>query len=160
MSDKYVLLVEDNPDDVLLTRAAFKKCGISADLAVAGDGEEALDFLFSRGEYAGRGCNRNPAAILLDLKLPCVSGLEVLRQIRADERTRKIPVIVLSSSVNQDDIKKSYESGADDYYRKPVSFDHFKELIQQISSYWQDRSSCPVTGKKDKENSFDRSWYR
>ena len=99
MDDRFVLLVEDNPDDVVLAQMAFRRCRILNKLAVASDGEEALDFLFKRGKYVEKDHGREPSLVLLDLKIPCVSGLEVLQQIRTDERARKIPVVILTSSV-------------------------------------------------------------
>jgi two-component system, response regulator len=141
MSDKYVLLVEDNPDDVALTQVAFNKCQIPEKLMVTIDGEEALDFLFSQGGYVNRDHGQNPAAILLDLKLPYISGLEVLKQIRADSRTSLIPVIILSSSISDKDVQESYALGASKYFRKPVDFDQFMEIIQQVKSAWLDRDA-------------------
>lgn len=138
MSDKYVLLVEDNTDDVALTRVAFKKCRISQKLVVAMDGEEALDFIFSRGKYAYRENGLQPAAILLDLKLPYISGLEVLKKIRTEPKTSSIPVVVLSSSIDEKEIQESFALGATRYFRKPVNFDQFMELIQQVKTSWLD----------------------
>lgn len=136
MSEKYILLVDDNPDDVALTERAFKKCGINDKLTVAWNGEEALDFLFGRGSYASRDNYQKPAVILLDLKLPLVSGLEVLRQIRSEKSTQKIPVIVLTSSIEKSDKDESYRLGADDFHSKPVDYNQFLILIQKLSSRW------------------------
>jgi two-component system, response regulator len=136
MSDKYLLLVEDNPDDVELAKMAFKKCRIPQNFSVVSDGEEALDFLFRRGKYAERDHGLNPALILLDLKIPCLSGLEVLQQIRGDARTRAIPVVILTSSVEETDKEACLQMGADDYFVKPVDFDEFIELVRQLNSRW------------------------
>jgi CheY-like chemotaxis protein len=136
MSEKIVLLVEDNENDIVLTEMAFKKCQTDCRLLVTHDGIEALDFLFRRGSFAQRDLSQNPAIILLDLKLPFIDGFEVLRQIRADKSTRQIPVLVLTSSLEETDQAKSSELGANRYYRKPVSFDKFVELIQEICSEW------------------------
>ncbi len=136
MSEKIILQVEDNENDILLTHLAFKKCRIANRLIIAHDGVEALDFLFRRGSYAQRDPEENPALILLDLKLPFIDGFEVLKEIRTNESSHEIPVIVLTSSLEETDQAKSQELGANQYYRKPVSFDKFVELIQQICSTW------------------------
>jgi two-component system, response regulator len=133
---EFILLVEDNSDDVLLMQMAFRKCRISNKLAVASDGEEALEFLFTRGRYADRDHGQNPSLVLLDLKIPYVSGLEVLRQIRRDEKTRSIPVVVLTSSVEETDRQKSLQLGADGFFVKPIDFDEFIGLIRQLSTKW------------------------
>jgi two-component system response regulator len=131
-----ILLVEDNPDDVELTRIAFKESRIANELVVAHDGEEALDYVFGTGKYAGRDAKVRPSVILLDLKLPKVDGLEVLRRLRADERTRRIPVVVLTSSREQEDVVESYDLGANSYVRKPVDFTQFLEATKQLDLYW------------------------
>ncbi len=136
VSEKIILLVEDNDNDIILTERALKKCQADYPLVVARDGVEALDFLFRRGEYAQRDPTRNPAVILLDLKLPLIDGFEVLRQIRADETTSHIPVLVLTSSLEESDQVKSRKLGANRYYGKPVSFDKFVGLIREICSEW------------------------
>ena len=136
MSDKFILLVEDNPNDVALTQMAFRKCRIPNKLAVAIDGEEALDFLFSREKYADRDHGQNPALILLDLKIPCLSGLDVLKQIRANKKTNLIPVVILTSSVEETDREESYRLGANDFFVKPVNFQVFVGLIQHLISEW------------------------
>jgi two-component system response regulator len=133
---KTILLVEDNPDDEELTRIAFKKSHIANDLVVARDGVEALDYLFGTGAYAGRDLGIMPSVILLDLKLPKVDGLEVLRALRANERTRRIPVVVLTSSKEQEDVVESYNLGANSYVRKPVDFTQFMEASKQLGLYW------------------------
>jgi two-component system, response regulator len=136
MNDKYVLLVEDNPDDVTLTEIAFKKGQIPNKLVVAVDGEEALDFLFCRGKHAGQDICEKPALVLLDLKLPLVSGLDVLKAIRADSRTSQIPVVVLTSSMEDNDRIESCNLGANDFIRKPTGFSHFVEIIQRVKAKW------------------------
>lgn len=136
-SDKQViLLVEDNPDDEALTLRAFKKNNILNTVVVARDGVEALDYLFATGEYEGREIADAPQLVLLDLKLPKLDGLEVLKQIRADERTRMQPVVVLTTSNEDKDIISSYELGANSYIRKPVDFDQFIEAMKQLGLYW------------------------
>jgi two-component system, response regulator len=140
MSQKFILLVEDNENDIILTERAFKKCGADYPLVVVRDGVEALDFLFHRGNYAHRDPKINPTIILLDLKLPLIDGFEVLRQIRADKKTSQIPVLVLTSSLEETDQEKSRELGANKYYGKPVAFDKFVSLIQRICSNWMSRN--------------------
>jgi CheY-like chemotaxis protein len=131
-----ILLVEDNPDDVLLTQRAFKKSNISNRLVVAKDGVEALDYLFRTGSYEGSEDNETPVVVLLDLKLPRLDGLQVLERIRADERTRLLPVVILTSSKEQEDLVSSYSLGANSYIRKPVDFDQFLIAVQQLGLYW------------------------
>ncbi len=136
MEEKAVLLVEDNEDDVELTLRAFKKSRIVNEVVVARDGVEALDYLFGTGSYTGRDTNILPAVILLDLKLPKIDGFEVLRRIRADERTRFLPVVILTSSKEEQDRVSGYKDGANSYIRKPVDFDQFAKAIQHIGIYW------------------------
>jgi two-component system response regulator len=136
MSEKHILLVEDNPDDVELTLRAFKKNHIMNSLQVVTDGAEALEYLFGTGKYAGRDTTRQPTVILLDLKLPKVDGLEVLKAIRADERTKLLPVVVLTSSKEEMDIMNVYANGANSYIRKPVEFEKFIEAVGQLGLYW------------------------
>lgn len=131
-----ILLVEDNPDDVLLTQTAFQESRISNEIVVARDGEEALDYLFCRGPFADRDPAIEPQVILLDLKLPKVDGLEVLEAIRKDERTASIPVVVLTSSDEESDIVRGYRLGANSYVRKPVDFGEFLEAAKQLGLYW------------------------
>lgn len=131
-----VLLVEDNPDDVDLALLALEDHHVANRIQVVRDGAEALDFLFCRGDYAHRSPGNRPRVVLLDLKLPRVDGLEVLRQIRADARTRHIPVIMLTASQEEKDRIRSYENGANSYIVKPVDFDQFKEAISAIGYYW------------------------
>lgn len=136
MSRKKILLVEDNPDDVALTLRALKRNNIVNDVVHAADGEEALDWLFCRGVHSGRDPADLPAFILLDLKLPRVDGLEVLRAVRADPRTRLLRVVVLTTSREDQDVAESYSQGANSYIRKPVDFDEFIRVVGQIGLYW------------------------
>ena len=131
-----ILLVEDNLKDEALTLRALKKSNIASEVIVARDGVEALDYFFATGLYTGRDTSVMPQLILLDLKLPKVDGLEVLRRIRADERTRRLPVVVFTSSSEEEDIIKSYDLGANSYVRKPVDFEHFVEATRQLGLYW------------------------
>ncbi len=134
--DKIILLVEDNPDDEALTLRAFKKNNIKNGVVVARDGAEALDYLFGAGKHAGRDVKDLPQVVLLDLKLPKVDGLEVLRRIRADERTKLLPVVILTSSKEDKDVINGYRLGANSYVRKPVSFDEFLEAARALGLYW------------------------
>ena len=131
-----ILLVEDNPNDVELTLHAFSKHRLANHIEVVRDGAEALDFLFGSGAHIGRSVENTPRVILLDLKLPKVDGLEVLRQIKADARTRMIPVVVLTSSREERDIVESYELGVNSYIVKPVDFEQFSTSMQQLGLYW------------------------
>ncbi len=131
-----ILLVEDNPDDIELTLRAFRKRRILNPVVVLRDGQEALEYLFGTGRYADREPSGVPMVILLDLKLPRVDGLEVLRRIRADERTRMQPVVMLTSSVEEEDLIASYRLGVNSYIRKPVDFEQFVEVVGQIGLYW------------------------
>jgi two-component system response regulator len=136
MPQRKILLVEDNPDDVALTLRAFKKNNIVNDVIVASDGQAALDWLFGEGEFAGRDATVQPAFVLLDLKLPKVDGLEVLRALRADPRTRLLRVVVLTTSREEQDVVESYSLGANSYIRKPVDFDEFLRVVGQLGLYW------------------------
>jgi two-component system response regulator len=131
-----ILLVEDNPDDEALTLRAFEKNNITNEVVVVRDGAEALDWLFARGEYEDRDPNEHPEVILLDLKLPKVDGLEVLRQIRDNEGTRLLPVIILTTSEEESDRLAGYSLGANSYIRKPVDFSQFIEAVRQLGLYW------------------------
>jgi two-component system response regulator len=145
MRDKAILLVEDNPDDEALTIRAFKKNNIKNEVIVARDGVEALDYLFGTGPYAGRDVTALPQVVLLDLKLPKVDGLEVLRRVRADERTRILPVVILTSSKEEQDVASGYRLGANSYVRKPVNFDEFLEAARQLGLYWLLLNESPPT---------------
>jgi len=136
MPHRKILLVEDNPDDVALTLRAFKKNNIANQVVVASDGQSALDWLFGAGEFAGRDTTELPAFVLLDLKLPKVDGLEVLRALRADPRTRLLRVVVLTTSREEQDVVESYSLGANSYIRKPVDFDEFLHVVGQLGLYW------------------------
>jgi len=148
MTEKIILLVEDNPDDVALTIRAFKKNSISNKVIVAKDGVEALDYLFGTGLYVARDVTELPVVILLDLKLPKIDGLEVLKLIRQDERTKLIPVVVLTSSAEQKDIINGYSLGANSYIRKPVEFDQFVEAMKYLGLYWLLWNEPPPLVKK------------
>jgi CheY-like chemotaxis protein len=136
MSSKIILLVEDNPSDVGLTRRALSKSHVANELVVAEDGQEALDYVFGAGAHAGRDVTELPTLVLLDLKLPKVSGLEVLRRIRADERTRRLPVVVLTNSKEEQDVAVCYDLGVNSYIRKPVDFAQFAQAVQHLGLYW------------------------
>ena len=133
---KIILLVEDNPDDAKLTLRALEKNNISNEVIVASDGVEALDYLFGRGSHAGRKVEEVPQLMLLDLNLPKVDGFEVLRAVRADPRTRRLPVVVLTSSLEETDMVRSYDLGANSYVRKPVDFGEFLAAVRQLGLYW------------------------
>jgi two-component system, response regulator len=139
-----ILLVEDNPNDVELALHALKKNNLTNSIHVVRDGAEALEFLFGTGAYAGREINHAPKVILLDLKLPKVDGLEVLKRIKADERTRLIPVVVLTSSREERDIVESYRLGVNSYITKPVDFEQFTEAVRQLGLYWLLLNQAPV----------------
>jgi two-component system response regulator len=139
-----ILLVEDNPNDVALTLRAFKRYNLSNGIRVVYDGAEALEFIFGTGAYAGRGFEPTPRVILLDLNLPKVDGLQVLQRIKADPRTRVIPVVVLTSSHEQRDIVESYQLGVNSYIVKPVDFEQFTESMRQLGLYWVLLNQPPV----------------
>ncbi|MBI2496634.1 MAG: response regulator [Opitutae bacterium] len=147
MKEKCILLVEDNPDDVKLTLRAFKHANIVNRVVIVGDGAEALDYLAGTGARAGRDPAARPAVVLLDLKLPKIDGLEVLRRIRADPLTRRLPVVVLTSSKEEQDIVSSYDLGANSYIRKPVDFDRFIEAVRQLGLYWLLLNEAPPDGR-------------
>lgn len=143
---RIILLVEDNPNDVELALRAFAKSKIANDIVVASDGEEALDYLFATGAYAARDPSTQPEVVLLDLKLPKVHGLDVLRRIRSDERTRRLPVVILTSSNEEQDIVRSYDLGANSFVRKPVDFAQFAEATRQLGLYWLVLNEPPPPG--------------
>ena len=140
-----ILLVEDNPNDVELTLHAFQKSNLANPIKVLRDGAEALEYLFGTGAYAGRDLNHQPRVILLDLKLPKVDGLEVLRRVKADARTRLIPVVVLTSSREERDIVESYRLGVNSYIVKPVDFEQFTESVRALGFYWLLLNQPPKT---------------
>lgn len=143
MKTKHILLVEDNPDDVELTVRALAKSHVANSLDLASDGVEALEYLAGTGKFAGRDPNQLPQVILLDLKMPRMDGLEVLRRIRADEKTRLLPVVVLTTSSEERDRVESYKLGANSYIRKPVDFVQFAESVRQLGLYWLVLNEAP-----------------
>ena len=143
MTDKVILLIEDNPDDELLTLRALRKNNVLNKVVVARDGVEALDYLFGTGRYSGRDTAVMPQLILLDLKLPKIDGLEVLKRLRADERTRLLPVVILTSSREEQDMLDGYGFGANSYVRKPVNFEQFVQAIEQLKLYWLILNEAP-----------------
>ena len=143
-----ILLVEDNPDDVELTLHALRKENLANSIHVARDGEEALEFLFCNGVHAGRSFEHPPKLILLDLKLPKVDGLEVLRRMRAEPSTRLLPVVILTSSKEEQDLADGYALGANSYIRKPVDFDSFIEAVRQLGLYWLVLNEPPPKGPR------------
>jgi two-component system response regulator len=147
MEEKIILLVEDNPDDVELTIRALKKNNISNKMVVAKDGVEALDYLFGTGVHAGRNVTELPIVILLDLKLPKIDGLEVLKRIRQNEITRLLPVVILTSSAEEKDKINGYKLGANSYVCKPVDFTQFTEAIKALGLYWLIWNEPPPFGK-------------
>jgi len=136
VDEKIILLVEDNPDDVTLTERALKKSHILNTLVVAKDGVEALNYLFGMGNFAGRDLSCMPEVVLLDLKLPKIGGLEVLKKIREDSRTKLLPVVILTSSKEETDLINGYSLGANSYIRKPVNFNQFVDAVRQLGLYW------------------------
>jgi two-component system response regulator len=143
LKDELILLVEDNPDDVELTMRALRKNKIANNVVVAHDGVEALDYLFGRGNYAGRNTTEMPRLILLDLKMPKMDGFQVLEQLRSDKRTQLTPVVILTSSKEEQDLVNCYKSGANSYVRKPVDFNEFLEAVRNIGLYWLLINECP-----------------
>ena len=136
MSERYILLVEDNPDDEELTLLSLRKNNLAHEIVVVRDGVEAIDFLFGNGQFANRDVAHVPTVILLDLKLPKLDGLGVLKRLRADDRTRTLPVVVLTSSSQEADVIASYNLGANSYVRKPVEFGAFVEAVSSLGLYW------------------------
>ena len=143
MSEGVILLVEDNPDDELLALRALRKNNVTNEVVVARDGVEALDYLFASGPHAGRDTSTMPQLILLDLKLPRVNGLEVLKRLRSDERTRLLPVVILTSSRERSDMLDGYGLGANSYVRKPVNFEQFVKAVEQLKLYWLGLNEAP-----------------
>jgi CheY-like chemotaxis protein len=136
MNHKTILLVEDNPDDVKLALHAFKKCNIANEVVVAGDGVAALDYVFGTGVHVGRDVAVQPAVVLLDLKLPRLDGKEVLRRIRGNPATKHLPVVILTSSKEEQDVTGCYDLGANSYIRKPIDFDQFTNAVRELGLYW------------------------
>ncbi len=136
MTDRYILLVEDNPDDEELTLLSLRKHNLGHEIIVVRDGVEAVDFLLGTGQYAGRDISKAPTVVLLDLKLPKLDGLGVLKRLRADERTRTLPIVVLTSSSQDADVLASYDLGANSYVRKPVEFGSFVDAVSSLGMYW------------------------
>jgi two-component system response regulator len=144
MEKKIILLVEDNPDDEELTILALKQGNVLNEVVVAHDGVEALDYFFATGQYTGRDPARLPQLVLLDLKLPRLGGLEVLERLRADPRTQLIPVVILTSSSEEEDVVASYRLGANSYVRKPVEFHRFADAVRQLGLYWLLLNEAPL----------------
>jgi two-component system response regulator len=144
VKERAILLVEDNPDDELLMRRALAKNDVAGEVVVAHDGVEALEYLFSSGSYAGRPADAMPRLILLDLKLPRLNGFEVLQRVRADERTRLLPVVILTSSRERRDVLEGYGLGANSYVRKPVDFEQFLKVVEQLKLYWLGINESPL----------------
>lgn len=136
MQNKYILLVEDDPDDIELTIRSFRKNHIMNEIVVMKDGAEALDFLFGTGTYKDHNVNDLPAVILMDIKLPKIDGLEALKRIRQDTRTRLVPVVIVTSSKEEQDVVNGYKLGANSYIHKPVDFEKFTEVVRQLGLYW------------------------
>lgn len=147
MHEKIILLVEDNSDDEMLTLRALKKNNIRNEVVVARNGVEALDYLFGTGAYAGRNLSVMPQVVLLDLKLPKLDGLEVLRRVRADDRTKLLPIVILTSSNEEVDRINGYGLGANSYVRKPVDFNQFSEAARQLGLYWLVLNEAPPTSR-------------
>ena len=145
-AEKMILLVEDNPDDEALTLRALKASKLANEIVITRDGSEALDFMFGTGTYEGRDVSNTPAVVLLDLKLPKLSGLEVLERLRADPRTKLVPVVVLTSSSEDEDMLRSYQLGANSYVRKPVVFGKFADAVSQLGLYWVLLNQLPPQG--------------
>jgi two-component system response regulator len=144
MLDRTILLVEDNPDDVALTMRAFKQHNVQSEVVVARDGLEALDYLFGTGAHAGRDISRMPQLILLDLKMPKIDGMEVLRRVRADDRTSLLPVVILTTSREEQDLIDGYAFGANSYICKPVDFEQFVEAVRRLGVYWLVLNETPT----------------
>lgn len=142
MSSNLILIVEDNPDHMELTVLTLEDLGVKAEIATAGDGAEALDFLFGQGTHAGRDTERTPSFILLDLKLPKLSGLDVLRSVRSNPITALVPVIMLTSSSERSDMQACYQSGASSFVRKPIDFADFTEKLDRLQTYWLSVNEC------------------
>ena len=147
MGEKVILLVEDNPDDEALTLRAMKKNNILNEVKVVRDGAEALEYIFGTGRYIDSASRRIPAVVLLDLRLPKVEGLEVLRQLRVDSSTKLLPVVILTSSKEEQDLIKGYSLGCNSYIRKPIDFKQFVETVKQLGLYWLVLNETPTSAK-------------
>ena len=143
MTDRVILLVEDNPSDIALTERALAKNRVANKLVIVEDGQEALDYIFGTGKYEGRDPSDFPALTLLDLKLPKMSGLDVLKHIRGDDRTRRMPVVILTSSNESQDLRTGYDYGVNSYIRKPVDFNQFLKVMEQLGLYWLVLNEAP-----------------
>jgi len=143
MAKKHILLVEDNPDDEALALRALKKSNLANNISIARDGVEALDYIFCEGAHTERDMNQQPVVVLLDLKLPKVDGLEVLKRIKDDDRTKRMPVVIMTSSSEEQDMVSSYDFGANSYIRKPVDFNQFTEAVAQLGLYWLVMNEVP-----------------
>jgi CheY-like chemotaxis protein len=147
MTTKPILLVEDTPDDAELTTMSLKQSGLLNEVIIAEDGLEALEYLFGEGRYAGRNANDTPALVLLDIKMPRLDGIEVLQRVRGDKRTSVLPVVMLTTSTEDTDLARAYESGANAYVRKPVSLAQFQEAVRQLGLFWILTNEPPATGR-------------
>lgn len=145
MTERFILLVEDNPDDEELTLIGLKESGVMNEVFVVRDGEEALQFLFAEGQYKDRNPARLPSVILLDLKLPKLGGFEILEQIRKNPITKSVPVVILTSSSEEEDVVKGYDLGANSFVRKPVEFNRFADAVRQLGMYWILLNEPPVS---------------
>jgi len=148
MDEKTILLVEDNEDDVTLTLRAFNKINVKNKIVIAGDGEEAIDYLFCRGKFEGRDINDLPSVVLLDLKLPKVNGFEVLKAIRKNGNTKYLPVVILTSSKEEQDVVNAYSLGTNSYLRKPVDFEKFSEAVKILGEFWLLLNETPNLSNK------------
>lgn len=148
MDEKTILLVEDNEDDVTLTLRAFNKINVKNKIVIAGDGEEAIDYLFCRGKFEGRDINDLPSVVLLDLKLPKVNGFEVLKAIRKNDNTKYLPVVILTSSKEEQDVVNAYSLGTNSYLRKPVDFEKFSEAVKILGEFWLLLNETPNLSNK------------
>ncbi len=149
MKNRTILLVEDNPDDLELTLMALREGDIQNEIVTARDGKEALDWLFGEGVFAGRDVRHQPIVVLLDLKLPKINGLEVLETLRADPRTRTTPVVMLTSSREQEDLARAYASGVNSYIQKPVEFESFSSAVHSLGAYWSVLNQSPPPPASD-----------
>ena len=147
VTTKPILLVEDTPDDAELTVLSLKQAGLANDVIVVEDGVEALNYLFGEGAFAGRNVEQAPALVLLDIKMPRLDGIEVLQQVRADARTKLLPVVMLTTSNEEVDLVRAYESGANAYVRKPVSLLQFQEAVRQLGLFWIVTNETPVPAR-------------